>query len=139
MFPTAARFRFASRRPLKSFRANKDYYKGNRQAALTGHRTGAPGVHVNKRPGYQLLEDKVRVFVAPPIDEIINSELKPYVAQRVKPFKARALKNGAFARMPDSGLTPEHFLASSRAYHANLRAGQRVQDASASSKEIEAS
>ncbi|KAF8216698.1 hypothetical protein K438DRAFT_1953600 [Mycena galopus ATCC 62051] len=117
MIPTAvARSRFKGRRPLQSFMANKDYYKGNRQASLPGHRTGAPGVHINKRPGYQLLENKVRVFVAPPISEILASPLKPYVADGVPvPWKE---KNGVFRGMPQNGLTPEHFLKSARKYSA---------------------
>jgi hypothetical protein len=98
MIPTAvARSRFKGRRPLQSFMANKDYYKGafplslfffsrystltkqpagNRQSSLPGHRTGAPGVHVNERPGYKLLESRVRVFVAPRIDEILGSAVR---------------------------------------------------------------
>ncbi|KAJ7504238.1 hypothetical protein B0H11DRAFT_1656737, partial [Mycena galericulata] len=104
------------RRVLQSFRANKDFYKGNRQSALPGgHRTGAPGVHINSRPGYRLLEDRVRVFVAPPIDDILNSKLKPYVAPRV--WISHRDKDGVFHGMPDSGLTPAHFLASARRFH----------------------
>ncbi|KAJ7091482.1 hypothetical protein B0H15DRAFT_883869 [Mycena belliarum] len=116
MFPTSvARSRFQGRRVLRSFRANKDFYKGNRQAALPGgHRTGAPGVHVNHRPGYLLLEDKVRVFVAPPIQDIINCPLKPYVSRRVRIPESQ--KNGIFRGMPDSGLTPAHFLSAARKY-----------------------
>ncbi|KAJ7622936.1 hypothetical protein DFH06DRAFT_1009088 [Mycena polygramma] len=112
MHPTVARSRYLARRPLQSFRANKDYYKGNRQSALVGHRTGAPGVHIGKRPGYRLLENKVRVFVAPPIDEILASPLKPYVAAGV--HVPRSLHNGVFRGMPGPGLTPEHFLQSAR-------------------------
>ncbi|KAK6967131.1 hypothetical protein R3P38DRAFT_3149792 [Favolaschia claudopus] len=117
MHPSAiARSRFKGRRPLQSFMANKDYYKGNRQSSLPGHRTGAPGVHIGKRPGYKLLESKVRVFVAPPIDQIIASPLKPYVADGVPlPWKE---KNGVFAGMPAAGLTAEHFLKSARRYNA---------------------
>ncbi|KAJ7255445.1 hypothetical protein B0H12DRAFT_532881 [Mycena haematopus] len=117
MIPTAvARSRFKGRRPLQSFMANKDYYKGNRQAALPGHRTGAPGVHINRRPGYQLLESKVRVFVAPPISKILASPLKPYVADGVPvPWRKR---HGVFAGMPSAGLTPEHFLKTARKYSA---------------------
>ncbi|KAJ7224101.1 hypothetical protein GGX14DRAFT_424227 [Mycena pura] len=123
MFPTAACLRFQSRRPLLSFRANKDYYKGNRQAALPGHRTGAPGVHINKRPGYELRESRVRVFVAPPIQEILDSPLKPYVAQRARVPRSR--RDGVFHGMPDGGLTPEHFLAAARKYHlANFEAAR---------------
>lgn len=104
---------------------------GNRQSALPGHRTGAPGVHINKRPGYQLLESKVRVFVAPPIQDILAcpvrfvlyvscvyshfcGQLKPYVASAAHVPRKEA--NGIFRGMPGPGLTPEHFLASARRY-----------------------
>ncbi|KAJ7634919.1 hypothetical protein FB45DRAFT_1025825 [Roridomyces roridus] len=115
MHPTAtlaAHIRYQARRALQSFRANKDFYKGNRQAALPGHRTGAPGVHVRGRPGYRLLESRVRVFVAPPIDDILNSKLKPYVSPRVR--LPHNVANGVFRGMPDSGLTPAHLLATTR-------------------------
>ncbi|KAJ7781941.1 hypothetical protein DFH07DRAFT_792031 [Mycena maculata] len=117
MHPTAsvAKSRFQGRRALQSFRANKDFYKGNRQSSLPGHRTGAPGVHINSRPGYRLLEERVRVFVAPPIDDILNCRLKPYVFPRVRIPHAQT--NGVFRGMPDSGLTPAHFLASARRFH----------------------
>ncbi|KAJ7696496.1 hypothetical protein B0H17DRAFT_929569 [Mycena rosella] len=117
MFPTSARLsRFQGRRSLQSFRANKDFYKGNRQAALPGgHRTGAPGVHVNRRPGYLLLESKVRVFVAPHIDHILASPLKPYVSRNVRIPDTK--KHGVFKGMPDSGLTPAHFLGVARKWH----------------------
>ncbi|KAJ7117808.1 hypothetical protein C8R44DRAFT_201444 [Mycena epipterygia] len=115
MFPTVPRSRFQFRRPLQSFKGNKDFYKGNRQSALPGgHRTGAPGVHINRRPGYLLLEDKVRVFVAPPIQDILNCELKPYVAGSV--HLGPKTQNGVFRGMPDSGLTPAHFLSTARKY-----------------------
>ncbi|KAJ7180793.1 hypothetical protein C8R46DRAFT_1070628 [Mycena filopes] len=117
MQPTAARLghRFQNRRQVLSFRANKDYYKGNRQSALPGHRTGAPGIHVNKRIGYKLLESKVRVFVAPPIQDILACPLKPYVADGA--FAPRKQANGIFHGMPNRGLTPEHFLATARKYN----------------------
>ncbi|EIN08689.1 hypothetical protein PUNSTDRAFT_69135 [Punctularia strigosozonata HHB-11173 SS5] len=78
MFPTLARFSKASRRPLTPKRGNKDYYKGTRQAYLPGgHRTGAPGKHVVRgKAKYRLLDEKVRVFVAPPIDQIVNSAVR---------------------------------------------------------------
>ncbi|KAJ7105486.1 hypothetical protein C8R43DRAFT_1140810 [Mycena crocata] len=117
MHPTVALARFKARRPLLSFRANKDYYKGNRQAALPGgHRTGAPGVHINRRPGYQLLENKVRVFVAPPIEDILASPLKPYIAPSV--HLSRTQRDGVFREgMPDGGVTPAHFLSVARKHH----------------------
>ncbi|KAI6043878.1 hypothetical protein EDC04DRAFT_2645827 [Pisolithus marmoratus] len=81
MFPTAARLSKASRRPLTPKRGNKDFYKGTRQAFLPGgHRTGAPGRFIIRGSGkYRLLDEKVRVFVAPHITEINRCELKPYV------------------------------------------------------------
>ncbi|KAG6839976.1 hypothetical protein C0991_009914 [Blastosporella zonata] len=115
MFPTLARLSKASRRPLTSKRGNKDYYKGTRQAFLPGGlRTGAPGKHViGGKAKYRLLDEKVRVFVAPPIEEILSSSLKPYVSVGVnlKPREAQA----AFGRFSDSrGLSPEHFLKVAR-------------------------
>ncbi|KAF7370446.1 hypothetical protein MSAN_00676300 [Mycena sanguinolenta] len=89
---------------------------GNRQAFLPGHRTGAPGVHINRQPGYQLLESKVRVFVAPSISGVLASPLKPYVADGVPvPWKDRY---GIFAGIPSTGLTAEHFLKTARKYSA---------------------
>ncbi|KAG6330887.1 hypothetical protein ID866_8201 [Astraeus odoratus] len=81
MHPTAACLSKASRRALTPKRGNKDFYKGTRQAALPGgHRTGAPGRFIIRGSGkYRLLDEKVRVFVAPHIDEIEKCELKPYV------------------------------------------------------------
>ncbi|KAI6148491.1 hypothetical protein BKA82DRAFT_992282 [Pisolithus tinctorius] len=81
MFPTAARLSKASRRPLTPKRGNKDFYKGTRQAALPGgHRTGAPGRFIVRGSGkYRLLDEKVRVFVAPHVTDINQCELKPYV------------------------------------------------------------
>ncbi|KAF7308974.1 hypothetical protein MKEN_01098100 [Mycena kentingensis (nom. inval.)] len=118
MQPTAVRC-LQPRRPMLSFRANKDYYKGNRQSSLPGHRTGAPGVHVNKagRPGYKLLDSRVRVFVAPPIQDIINSPLKPYVEARTPPRH----RLGLFKDMPDGGVDGKFLLEASRKYHAEQR------------------
>ncbi|KZT13228.1 uncharacterized protein LAESUDRAFT_754218 [Laetiporus sulphureus 93-53] len=81
MFPTLARLSKASRRPLTSKRGNKDFYKGTGQAFLPGgHRTGAPGKHVVRgKAKYRLVDEKVRVFVAPSIEDIKNTKLRPYV------------------------------------------------------------
>ena len=48
---------------------------GTRQAYLPGgHRTGAPGKHVVRgKAKYRLLDENVRFFVAPPIEEIGSS------------------------------------------------------------------
>ncbi|KIY51779.1 hypothetical protein FISHEDRAFT_16169, partial [Fistulina hepatica ATCC 64428] len=115
MFPTAARLSKASRLPLTAKMANKDYYKGNRQAFLPGgHRTGAPGRHVVKgKSKYQLDDEKVRVFVAPPIETIINSPLKPYVADNVRLTKQEVNAVWGKFRSP-RGLTPSLFLERSR-------------------------
>lgn len=117
MFATFVRMSKASRRPLTSKQANKDYYKGNRQAFLPGgHRTGAPGRHVIRgKAKYRLLDDRVRVYVAPTIEEIETTPLKPYVALNVnlKPSEERAV----FGKFPGPrGLTPEHLLKISRKY-----------------------
>ncbi|KAG7089789.1 hypothetical protein E1B28_011440 [Marasmius oreades] len=111
MFPTAARLSKASRRPLTTKRGNKDYYKGTRQAVLPGgHRTGAPGRHVVRgKAKYRLLDEKVRVFVAPPILEIENSTLRPYVSTSVQLKESE--KRAAFGKFREAGgLTPQHYL-----------------------------
>ncbi|KAH7918648.1 hypothetical protein BV22DRAFT_1024251 [Leucogyrophana mollusca] len=86
MFFTTVCLSKASRRALTPKRGNKDFYKGTRQAFLPGgHRTGAPGKHViGGTAKYRLLDEKVRFFVAPALEEIRNSELKPYVGLDVK-------------------------------------------------------
>ncbi|KAH7906771.1 hypothetical protein BJ138DRAFT_1161849 [Hygrophoropsis aurantiaca] len=86
MFFTAVCLSKASRRALTPKRGNKDFYKGTRQAFLPGgHRTGAPGKHIiSGRGNYRLLDEKVRVFVAPSIEDINNTLLKPYVGVDVK-------------------------------------------------------
>jgi large subunit ribosomal protein L41 len=45
---------------------------GTRQAYLPGgHRTGAPGKHVVRGSAkYRLIDEKVRIFIAPSIEEI---------------------------------------------------------------------
>ncbi|KAF9266595.1 hypothetical protein L218DRAFT_78023 [Marasmius fiardii PR-910] len=111
MFPTVARLSKASRRPLTTKRGNKDYYKGTRQAVLPGgHRTGAPGRHVVRgKAKYRLIDEKVRVFVAPPISEIENSPLKAYVSTAVN--LNRSEQRAAFGKFREAGgLTPQHYL-----------------------------
>ena len=59
----------ASRLPLTTKRANKDYYKGTRQSYVPGspgQRTGPPGKHIVGGTGrYRLVDEQVRVFVGP--------------------------------------------------------------------------
>jgi large subunit ribosomal protein L41 len=45
---------------------------GTRQAYLPGgHRTGAPGKHVVRGSAkYRLIDEKVRIFIAPSIEDI---------------------------------------------------------------------
>lgn len=52
---------------------------GTRQAFLPGgRRTGAPGKHVvGGKAKYRLVDEKVRVYVAPPLAEIENSVVRP--------------------------------------------------------------
>ncbi|KAF8979047.1 hypothetical protein BDQ17DRAFT_1394619 [Cyathus striatus] len=77
MFPTVARLSKASRKPLTSKR-------GTRQAFLPGgHRTGAPGVHViGGKAKYRLLDEKVRVYVSPPIEDILNSPVRSHYSPK---------------------------------------------------------
>ncbi|KAF6748103.1 hypothetical protein DFP72DRAFT_917535 [Ephemerocybe angulata] len=115
MHPSIVRLSKASRAPLTGKRGNKDFYKGTRQAYLPGgHRTGAPGKHVvGGSAKYRLIDEKVRVFVAPPIEEITTSALKPYVSVKVNLTKEEErLPYGRFRKA--GGLTPEQFLRVSR-------------------------
>ncbi|KAI0730027.1 hypothetical protein C8Q72DRAFT_776758 [Fomitopsis betulina] len=85
MFPTLVRLSKASRLPLTPKQGNKDFYKGTRQAFVPGLRTGAPGKHVVRgKAKYRLIDEKVRVFVAPAIETIQNTNLRPYVSLKVK-------------------------------------------------------
>ncbi|KAF8070047.1 hypothetical protein FPV67DRAFT_998501 [Lyophyllum atratum] len=125
MFPTVARLSKASRRPLTTKRGNKDYYKGTRQAFLPGGlRTGAPGKHViGGKAKYRLLDDKVRVFVAPPLEELLSSPLKPYVSSAVRLSRKEA--QAALGPFRDArGLSPEHLLKLGREYTASQIAPQ---------------
>ncbi|KAH9067849.1 hypothetical protein EDB87DRAFT_1585812 [Lactarius vividus] len=109
MFPTLARFSKASRLPLTPKRGNKDYYKGTRQAYLPGgHRTGAPGKHVVRgKAKYRLCDEKVRFFVAPPIEDIRNSPLRPYVDLGVRLTTGQ--RREIFGKLPRGGMTGEHY------------------------------
>jgi len=51
---------------------------GTRQAYLPGgRRTGAPGKHVIRgKAKYRLLDENVRFFVAPPVEEISSSPVR---------------------------------------------------------------
>jgi len=73
----------ASRRPLTSKMANKDYYKGNRQGSLPGGPvTGPPGR--NTKSGNYIIDDtKVRVYVCPPPELLANTSLRPFVYREV--------------------------------------------------------
>ncbi|KAL0955086.1 hypothetical protein HGRIS_004003 [Hohenbuehelia grisea] len=110
MFPTIARLSKASRRPLTSKRGNKDFYKGTGQAFLPGgHRTGAPGVHVVRgKAKYRLVDSKVRIFVAPPINELETTALKPYVSSQVRLTKPE--ERQIYGKLPPQGLTGAHLL-----------------------------
>ncbi|KAK7678545.1 hypothetical protein QCA50_010922 [Cerrena zonata] len=109
MFATLARLSKASRRPLTPKRANKDFYKGTRQAYLPGgQRTGAPGKHVVKgKAKYRLVDEQVRYFVAPAIEDIISSPLRPYVYKTVKLTEDQ--KREVYGPLPQGGLTPETY------------------------------
>ncbi|EKM76678.1 hypothetical protein AGABI1DRAFT_115590 [Agaricus bisporus var. burnettii JB137-S8] len=114
MFSTVVRCSKASRRPLTPKRGNKDYYKGTRQAFLPGgHRTGAPGKHViGGKAKYRLLDEKVRVFVAPPVAEIESSPLKPYVSRSV--YLSKKERQAVFGKLPAGGLQGAQLLELAR-------------------------
>lgn len=54
------------------------YLSGTRQAFLPGgHRTGAPGKHVIRgKAKYRLDDEKVRVYVAPMLKDIISTPVR---------------------------------------------------------------
>jgi len=112
MRPTLVALSKASRRPLTPKRGNKDYYKGTRQAFLPGGlRTGAPGEYFGRsKAQYRIVDEKVRYFVAPPIADIVNSPLKPYVRTGTY-FSEEEMEEQPFGKMPKGGLTGEHYLA----------------------------
>ncbi|KLO18826.1 hypothetical protein SCHPADRAFT_993273 [Schizopora paradoxa] len=111
MRPTFAALSKASRRPLNPKRGNKDYYKGTRQAFLPGGlRTGAPGEYYGStKARYRLLDEKVRVFIAPPVEDINNSRMKPYVACGTH-MTGEMLEAQPFGKIPQGGLTGQHYL-----------------------------
>jgi len=101
---------------------------GTRQAYLPGgHRTGAPGKHViGGKAKYRLLDEKVRVYVAPPLEEIQSSPLKPYVSIGVR--LSRAEERAVFGKFPGPrGLTPEHFLKVAREHTQNTNRSTPVE------------
>ncbi|KAM5540181.1 hypothetical protein V8D89_006321 [Ganoderma adspersum] len=112
MIPTAPVLSKALRRALTPKRGNKDYYKGTRQAFLPGgHRTGAPGKHVVRgKAKYRLVDEKVRVFVAPPIQDLENSSLKAYVSTTVNASATKVFNKELYGgKLPRGGLTGEYF------------------------------
>lgn len=111
MFATLVRLSKASRKALTPKRGNKDYYKGTRQAVLPGGpRTGAPGQHVVRgKAKYRLLDEKVRYFVAPPLEDILASPLKAYVHPDVK--LTRAQHREVLGKLPPGGLNGAHLLS----------------------------
>ncbi|TCD66124.1 hypothetical protein EIP91_001733 [Steccherinum ochraceum] len=111
MFPTLARLSKASRKSLTPKQGNKDFYKGTRQAFLPGGtRTGAPGQHVIRgKAKYRLEDAKVRYFVAPAIEDIQNSQLRPYVSVNVKLTEDQ--KREVYGKLPQGGLTGEQYFA----------------------------
>lgn len=102
---------------------------GTRQAYLPGgHRTGAPGKHVVRgKAKYRLLDENVRFFVAPPVEEINSSlvrlachhigvwafhavslvcdQLRPYVDLNVRLTNGQ--KREIFGKLPKGGMSGE--------------------------------
>ena len=145
MFATAVRFprprgRLGSSYFLLSSTHTNPCLTGTRQAFLSGgHHTGAPGNHViDGKAKYRLIGEKVRVFVAPPIQDIIDSpvrlpqmlpppsssaysyytQFKPYVSLQVR--LTRQQERAAIGRFLGSGgFTGRHMLRAGRAAEAN--------------------
>ncbi|KZO95323.1 hypothetical protein CALVIDRAFT_564741 [Calocera viscosa TUFC12733] len=117
MFPTRPALSKASRLPLISKHGNKDYYKGNRASSLPGGpRTGAPGRHVIRgKAKYRLDDTKVRVFVAPPLELLNNTPLKPYVSVHVR--ITNSVKEELYGRFKPHGFDGQHYLDMYRSLH----------------------
>ncbi|KZV94371.1 hypothetical protein EXIGLDRAFT_737121 [Exidia glandulosa HHB12029] len=122
MRPTVAALGKASRRPLIGKRANKDFYKGYGAARLPGgHRTGAPGKHVIAgKAKYRVIDEQVRVFVAPPIEHILSSPLKPYVYREVP---EKGPDDGPYQQQHLGGFPGEYWLRVMRERHGSSTAG----------------
>lgn len=56
---------------------------------------------------YRLCDEKVRFFVAPPIEDIRNSPLRPYVDLGVRLTTAQ--RREIFGKLPRGGMTGEHY------------------------------
>ncbi|KAG8951785.1 hypothetical protein FRC03_012371 [Tulasnella sp. 419] len=110
MRPTRSLFSKASRLPLTGKRGNKDFYKGTGAASLPGGlRTGAPGKHVvGGKAKYRVIDEKVRYFVAPSIEAMANSPLKPYVSVTTKMTANDKLD--LYGRMAQGGFDGKHYL-----------------------------
>ncbi|KAK4046986.1 Homoserine dehydrogenase [Microbotryomycetes sp. JL201] len=79
--PTLALMSKASRAPLTSKQANKNFYKGTGSfPGLGPKRQGRHGTR-SKAP-YILMPERMRTFVVPPA--LDQSDLRPYVAKAVK-------------------------------------------------------
>lgn len=102
--------------------------EGTGQAFLPGGpRTGAPGKHVIRgKAKYRILDEKVRVYVAPKIEDIVkcpvrlpldslaialglsfDTQLKPYVALKVK--VPHETIGQAYNYPPKGGITAQHY------------------------------
>ncbi|KAF9517546.1 hypothetical protein BS47DRAFT_1389797 [Hydnum rufescens UP504] len=92
---------------------------GTRAAYLPGgHRTGAPGKHIIRGRGkYRLLDEKVRFFVAPPVEDMIDTPLKPYVHSKTNPSLLSNRK-----RVPDIAESCLYGLLVMSAYDSNAEA-----------------
>ncbi|CAE6440366.1 unnamed protein product [Rhizoctonia solani] len=117
MIPTRAVFSKASRLPLTPKHGNKDFYKGTRAAYLPGgHRTGAPGKHViGGKAKFRVVDEMARYFVAPPIQDIINSLLKPYVRTGTK--LSLTEQEEAYGKLPQGRFGGLEYLRLSKALH----------------------
>lgn len=120
-------------RPSENAESRSWHFAGTRQAFLPGGlRTGAPGEYFGKgKAMYRLRDEDVRYFVAPPVQDILNSpvriplhahsvllmicllKLKPYV-QAGTYLSEEEMGAQPFGKIPKGGLTAEHY-----ALHAN--------------------
>lgn len=111
-----------------------------------GHRTGAPGKHVVRgKAKYRLVDEQVRVFVAPPIEQIQNStvralyglswnmrpmecrllaQLKAYVSTTVP--VSRSFNEELYGKLPHGGLTGEHYFKIARRMRPSAVEAERI-------------
>lgn len=83
---------------------------GNKTAYIPGGaRTGAPGKHViGGKAKFRIIDEKVRVYIAPPLEELDNTALKPYVSMKVRLTPEQKLE--LYGPLPKGGFDGKHYV-----------------------------